>query len=314
VGVAPLVRSLPEFPAPGHPDFDRWYLTGFDDRLLARGAPALGERDPRYASDRAALEAVLASPDLAIVPVWFLQTGGGPPEGVAEIGDTIVMRDPASGRRRDLRVVGTVEADWALAGVMVSARTARDVLGAGAVQSRSMVAVAPGTDPDRLAQDLTGRLASNGADAESVEAVVDRALASNRSFMALSQGYVALGLVVGIGGLGVVMVRAVRERRRQIGMLRAMGLPAITVRRAFVIESAFVAARGLVIGGGLAIVSCWLLVTQTDSVGTDVAFSVPWVTIGALLAAALVASLAATALPAARASRISPAVALRVSD
>jgi ABC-type antimicrobial peptide transport system permease subunit len=110
------------------------------------------------------------------------------------------------------------------------------------------------------------------------------------------------------------MVRAVRERRRQIGMLRAMGLPSITIRRAFVIESAFVAARGLIIGGGLALVSCWLLVTQTDSMGAGVAFSVPWGTIGILLAAALAASLAATAVPAARAARIRPAVALRVSD
>jgi putative ABC transport system permease protein len=133
--------------------------------------------------------------------------------------------------------------------------------------------------------------------------------------MALAQGFVALGLVIGVGGLGVVMVRAVRERRRQIGMLRAMGLPSRTVRRAFVLESGFVAARGLLIGGGLALLSCWLLATRSTAFGeSSIPFSAPWGTIAAMLAAALAASLAATALPAARAARVRPAVALRVTE
>jgi hypothetical protein len=98
--------------------------------------------------------------------------------------------------------------------------------------------------------------------------------------MALSQGFVALGLVIGVGGLSVVMIRAVRERRRQIGMLRAMGLPARTVRRAFVLESGFVAARGLLIGGGLALLSCWLLASRSDALGErGIPFSAPWGTL-----------------------------------
>ena len=40
--VAPLARAFPEFSAPRHPAFGRWYLTGFDARLLARGTPSLG--------------------------------------------------------------------------------------------------------------------------------------------------------------------------------------------------------------------------------------------------------------------------------
>jgi len=74
------------------------------------------------------------------------------------------------------------------------------------------------------------------------------------------QGYLALGLLIGIAGLGVVMVRAVRERRREIGMLRAMGFPPRMVRSAFVFESMFVAVQGVVVGVGLALVvsyRCW---------------------------------------------------------
>jgi putative ABC transport system permease protein len=225
------------------------------------------------------------------------------------------MRDPATGRSRRLRVAGIVEADWASGGVMVGAATARAVLGADAVASRAFVATSPGADPDAVAAAVTAGLADHGADAESLRAVVDRALGANRAFMALAQGFVALGLVIGVGGLGVVMVRAVRERRRQIGMLRAMGLPSRTIRRAFVLEAGFIAARGLLIGGGLAVLSSWLLATRSDAFGeSSIPFSAPWGAIAAMLAAALVASLAATAVPSARAAAIRPAVALRVAD
>jgi putative ABC transport system permease protein len=313
--VAPLVRAFPDFSAPRHPEYARWFMTGFDARLLERGTPALGERDPRYGSDREAFEAVLRSPSLAIVPDWFLQSGGGTEAHYAKVGESITMRDPASGRTRRLRVAGIVDADWAQNGVMVSTATARAVLGRDAVASRSLLALRPGADPDALAAELTGRLVDHGADAESLRAVVDRALTTNRSFMALAQGYVALGLLIGIGGLGVVMIRAVRERRRQVGMLRAMGVPAVTVRRAFVLESGFVAARGLLIGGGLALLSCWLLTSRSDALGErGIPFTVPWGTLWAMFAVALLASLAATAVPAARAARIRPAVALRVAE
>jgi putative ABC transport system permease protein len=133
--------------------------------------------------------------------------------------------------------------------------------------------------------------------------------------MGLAQGFVALGLVIGVGGLAVVMVRAVRERRHQIGMLRAMGLPSVTVRRAFVLESGFIAARGLLIGGGLAVLSSWLLATRSNALGeSSIPFSAPWGTIAAMLTAALAGALVATAIPSARAAAIRPAVALRVTE
>ena len=208
-----------------------------------------------------------------------------------------------------------MDADWALGGAMVSTRAARTLLGAGAPVSRHFIALEPGADPDAVAAALTRRLIDHGADAESLRAVVDRQLSASRSFIALSQGFVALGLVIGIGGLGVVMVRAVRERRRQIGMLRAMGLPSRTVRRAFVLEAAFVAARGLIIGGGLAVLSCWLLASRSDALGErGIPFSAPWATLALMFAVALAAALAATAVPAGRAARIKPAVALRISE
>ncbi len=129
----------------------------------------------------------------------------------------------------------------------------------------------------------------------------------------LIRGYLALGLVVGIAGIGVIMVRAVRERRRQVGVLRALGVQATAVRRAFVVESAFVAAEGLVIGTVLALVTAWSI-TLTDAFGAGMGFRVPVVGIAGVVVGTLVCALLATAAPARAAARIRPAVALRITD
>jgi putative ABC transport system permease protein len=130
----------------------------------------------------------------------------------------------------------------------------------------------------------------------------------------LFQGYLALGLVVGIAGLAVVMVRAVRERRRQIGTLRAIGFPSAMIGRSFAIESGFIAIEGTLIGVSLALITMYNIVVNTNAFGEMHAFSVPVLELAVLLTATIGASLLATLGPARAASRIRPAVALRMTD
>jgi putative ABC transport system permease protein len=111
------------------------------------------------------------------------------------------------------------------------------------------------------------------------------------------------------------MVRAVRERRRNIAVLRALGFPATTVQRAFLTESSVVALEGIVLGTALSIVTSYLLFQNDLSFrGTGVGFPIPWLTIAILVGAAAVASVLATFWPARQASHIRPAVALRIAD
>jgi len=107
----------------------------------------------------------------------------------------------------------------------------------------------------------------------------------------------------------------VRERRREIGMLRAMGFASKVVRRAFLIEATFIAAQGIVIGGVLGLVTGYSVLSNSSTFGDKrLPFTVPWPLIGLLAVAALGASLLAVAAPARQASRIKPAVALRIAD
>jgi putative ABC transport system permease protein len=115
--------------------------------------------------------------------------------------------------------------------------------------SSALLRVAPGTDEPALLSTLQANFISSSLVATSIRQVVERSFASTRGFFQLMLGFLALGLVVCLTGLGVVMVRAVRERRRTIGVLRALGFRTGTVHRSFMLESSFIALEGIPAGG-----------------------------------------------------------------
>jgi len=142
--------------------------------------------------------------------------------------------------------------------------------------------------------------------------VVREVLRGQEAFSDLVEGYLALGLVVGIAGLGVSMIRAARERRRGIGLLRALGALASVARWALLAESGLVALGGVLIGAALALVTSYGLVACSSAFGDgDAAFAVPWARLALLVFCALVSSLL-VALPAVvRVARTAPAAVLR---
>ena len=178
---------------------------------------------------------------------------------------------------------------------------------------RLYVALRPGTDADQFADDVQARFLANGTEAVSIPTIMDEGYTMTRQIFQLFQGYLAMGLIVGIAGTAVVMVRAVRERRRQIGTLRAIGFGSRSVGRSFAIETGFVAAEGTVIGSVLALVTLYDIVALSDSFG-QMSFSIPYVSLAVLLLGTVAASLLATVWPTIAASRIRPAVALRMTD
>jgi putative ABC transport system permease protein len=187
--------------------------------------------------------------------------------------------------------------------------------GGEAKQSSLLLQVADGGDTTQLAADLQGQYLTNGLVATDLRQMIKDSFASNRQFFQLMQGYLALGLLVGITSLGVVMIRAVRERRRTIGVLRALGFRATTVQRSFMAESTFVAVEGIAIGTVLGVVTTWLLYTNSPVFGSlDAPFPIAWRQIAITVGVTLIASLLTTIGPARRAARIRPAIAVRVSD
>ncbi len=66
----------------------------------------------------------------------------------------------------------------------------------------------------------------------------------SRSFLYIFQGFMGLGLIVGLAAIGVIAFRAVVERRQQIGVLRAIGFQSRAVSMSFLIETAFIVLLG----------------------------------------------------------------------
>jgi putative ABC transport system permease protein len=312
--VAPLLRAFTEFSADFHADPLFFGVTGFDERLLANGGPRLGKHLAAYGSGRATWQAVLQSSDLAIVSDFFLQEEGGPPQQLLHPGEKFTAYNRSTGQQRTFTIAGVLSDDiGTFNGAFMSAATLRDFMGADAVANRFYVGTSGNADD--VATRLQGSLLQNGVEADSFLSLVTEQTNQQLGFFRLMQGYLGLGLVIGIAGLGVVMVRAVRERRRQIGMLRAMGFQHRVVRTAFLLEATFIALQGVAVGVGLALITAYTLLTKSDSFGSQqLDFRVPWPALGALVVVSMVASVAAVLGPANQASKIKPAVALRIAD
>jgi putative ABC transport system permease protein len=310
--VAPLEQTEASFALGNSPEEHFWPLTAFDDSLLLMGPPTLDDRGT-FATDMEAWSNVLSDPSLIIADPMFLQQGG-PPNFSVKVGDRLTLINPLTGRTRVVTVAALSTSDGLIQnGMLYGYRGAHQLFGDRLVPSRSYLSLVPGTNAAAFASHLQSQFIGNGTEAFSIAALMDEAFSMTHQIFQLFQGYLAMGLLVGIAGIAVVMIRAVRERRRQIGTLRALGFPAQSVGRSFAIEAAYIALQGTLIGALLALLTLYTIVARSDAMG-DVTFAVPYLQLVVLLAGTVFASLLATVAPALSATRIRPAVALRMNS
>jgi putative ABC transport system permease protein len=124
-------------------------------------------------------------------------------------------------------------------------------------------------------------------------------------FLALP-GLVAISLVVGGIVIMNIMLMAVSERTREIGIRKALGARRRDILAQFVVESATLSAAGAVLGIGFGIVLAFVVKALTPLP----AAVAPWsVTLGVILGVTV--GIVAGVYPASRASRLDPIAALR---
>ena len=101
------------------------------------------------------------------------------------------------------------------------------------------------------------------------------------TYLATFQALGSLGLLLGTVGLGAVLARNVLERRREIGLLRAVGYSPANIRSMVLSEGMILVTSGLALGAGCAIVAIAPALR-------DRAQALPLVNLGGLLVAVFI--------------------------
>ncbi|MEE2035497.1 ABC transporter permease, partial [Rhodococcus chondri] len=123
--------------------------------------------------------------------------------------------------------------------------------------------------------------------------------------LAILYGLLALAVVIAILGIVNTLALSVVERRREIGMLRAVGMQRAQVRRTIYIESLLIAVFGAVVGLVLGLVFGWAFVRTLADQGLD-RISVPWSQVVGMLIGSGVVGVLAALWPGHRAAKTPP--------
>ncbi|MFI6251883.1 ABC transporter permease [Streptomyces sp. NPDC051016] len=129
---------------------------------------------------------------------------------------------------------------------------------------------------------------------------------SSQISLLLDAMYALLAMAVLIAVLGVVntLALAVLERKREIGMLRAVGLSRSAVRRMVRLESVLIASFGAALGIAIGSFLAWAGVRLLSSTMTGLTTVFPYAQLAAYVAGAALVGLLAALWPARRAARL----------
>jgi len=290
-------------------------------KVLSDQPPSLVGKDLtlRYA-ERAALSKAAADDDEALLDIM---TGSGKPGGIS-----IVPRE------KTLRIVGVIESDPSAGiGGFGGARVylpLKAVEQLHVAQPDDMQAFPSGNSAKPSYMALTVRVHSP-KDVPQVEAAIKQLGFATFSLLDAAKGlrlvFTVFDLFLGLFGslaltvasLGIIntLVMAILERRREIGILKALGATDRDVRSLFFAEAGAMGLFGGLFGVGLG----WLIgsaltwgttiyLHRQNLPGVKISYIPWWLALGAI-AFAIIVSLVAGLYPAARAARLNPVDALR---
>jgi putative ABC transport system permease protein len=220
----------------------------------------------------------------------------------AKVGDRITLKT-ASGQQFTVTVRGTVdEGSTLLGGALIGSREAID---AGASQPRvqlSFVRLKPGADQATVQRRISKALKAKFpiVDALTRKELEDRFVGQINQLVSMIYAFLAFALLVSLLGISTTFTLTVQERRRELGMMRAIGTTRRQIRRLVRFEAVLTGLLGGVLGVAVGLGFGALVARLLD--GFSYVIPIGSIIV-VLIVAAIVAALAAS-LPARRAGRI----------
>ena len=315
---------------PGDDDWKNYAIAGLDESFIENGTIPFQTRAEGYATDADIWNAVQSDPNVVVLDSFAVveNSFGNDPNmfnGEAfenEDGDEVFapfqieIENPRNGEQRTMTVIGVIDSTVStMFGIFMNQESFTSLYGNPDAEAIWVQMTGDPTIDEAIsfAQEIESALLERGVQVVSIGEQIDEQLSIQNSFLQLLQGFMGLGLVVGIAALGVISFRSVVERRQQIGMLRAIGYQKGMVATSFLLESLVIAGLGVLSGTVLALILSYNLINSEDfSEGAEFSgFTVPWVTIVLMIGASLIAAALMTWVPARKASSVPIAEALR---
>lgn len=222
------------------------------------------------------------------------------------VGSTVAVTT-LDGKQTSLRVGGIYSHDGLLGDWLTSGDFYRQVTPAQyAIDEVVLVRAAPGTNLATLRADLI-----SATDPYLVVKVQNRTefkgtqAAQINSLLGVLYGLLALAIVIAILGIINTLALSVVERKREIGMLRAVGMLRGQVRRTVYLESALIALFGAIVGVALGLTFGALFVRTLRDQGLN-EISIPYGQAVFMLVLSAIVGVLAALWPAIRAARTRP--------
>jgi putative ABC transport system permease protein len=269
-------------------------------------------------SSAAVLQQLATNRSVAIVdhtyaPVVASVSGGSSsPHPTLAVGAMIRLTPPGSSTPTSVRVIGIME-ESIISGVWLNPTAAQAI---GYTNETSyFLSVRSGVSTTLAAQDAKRAFFQEGLILFDIGALLQSSIATTEGFIGLLEIFVGLGLAVGVAAMGILALRAVVERRREIGMLRASGFSQRDVLKSFILEYSYVTVLGIGIGTWLGIWIVYQLSQSPSAAASGVSFfAVPYLNLALIIGAAYGLAMLAISVPSIRASRLPPAESVRATE
>lgn len=225
--------------------------------------------------------------------------------GTAAVGDTVTIA-PTGGEGLDLEVVALLEdsIDLFQVGSLISADDFEQLVGSTA-PTVAFIDVASGATTETtqmLEEFISGR-----PDLFLVEGnAIGKLIGGLFDFMINAvNGLLGMSVLVAVIGIVNTLSLSVFERRRELGLLRVVGMLDKSVQRMIRLESMLIAALGTLVGVALGLFSGWIVVRSIRRLG-DVEIEMGFAPgrVGLIILAGVILGVVASLLPAKRSTRL----------